>query len=487
VQSRREKRWLILGLLLIGGATGLLCERLSEPASNTGAVASTPPIVAASSDESASTALDESRAELQASLQESPRASAETIPVRSSSANPAGAIAPGTLIVEAIDPSRLGLLRWFDVRVANSARFAERRSSPSAHEVELPLTPGIYSAAILSPGYEPVEIPTVEVRSGETVRPAPIMLMPGSGEIFVEVNGTPDLERKLVVELLGEGRHPCSRCASNDDRADFAPHTDAFKRGDSDVANVPASRTDAAWNRPGACPACGFARELSRAWLHGRDNFTFTNLASGCYAVRLADEKGRTIGESQQVQLAAGAKSSIAFESLVTRSIEIEMIDVDGQSLSEEWNRRLTAKETATSEVVSYDDTERAFQCVFTDERGNVSHVTFQPPSPPGHHGLRPSAFGGRRLGTGIAHDPEANHGIDRTRKTGDVLRPNCDMPYFAPVRTECVIGELGIVTIGPLSSSSLKLRVSVPNASSEQLIPASRATTRVQVRLHAL
>ncbi|MBI3722318.1 MAG: hypothetical protein HY248_07160 [Fimbriimonas ginsengisoli] len=264
---------------------------------------------------------------------------------------------------------------------------------------------------------------------------------------------------------------------------------DEAARGHAGVtAGSAASRLESAWDRSGACPDCGYARGRSSARVHPGEGFVFTNLASGSYALRLADSDGNTLGEPSELTLEEGATRSVVFDGSPTRTLEIELFDVDGQSLTREWSRRIVAAKSDVEivEGVSGAGSDDAFELVAIEERRELARATLIPPSLDGHRRVRPSAFGGRHLGTGVAKAPERGQPIDRARRASDSLRPEVRAPAFASVPVQCEIGAQGFVTMGPLPSAPLQLRVSAAHSLGEALVPASRDTTRVRVYLHA-
>jgi hypothetical protein len=493
----RSTLWLALALVIACGVLWLALDGSHEDGRAVTSKSNDPPpiapiaadVVRAESD----AASPESLAAQLAPTAESLRAPAETTAVVSAPPR------AGTLAVRACDLTRLGPLRWFNVRVCNATRFAERRTESLAGEIELPLTPGAYSVLVLSPGYESVEIPSVEVPSGAIVRLDSIDLRPGSGRIQVRVIGTPDPNRKLRIELRGGGRHPCANCAERDDDLALVRQADEAARSGADAiaasssvarssgrSLVATSRVDRAWNREGPCPDCGYAQSESIVWVHVGENFTFTNLAGGSYALRVADSDGRTIDKPRQLTLVEGETSSVVFDCSASRSIEIELFGLDGQSLTQEWSRRIVAAKSNVEAVRAPSRSEETYEFVIVDDRLEWARSTLVPPSVDGHRGQRPSAFGGRKLGTGVAKTPVPGQPVDRARRANDALYAEAAAPSFAPVVVQCEIGDGGFVTMDPLPAAPLRVRVFAAHAEGEALVPASRGTTRVNVYLHA-
>jgi hypothetical protein len=387
----------------------------------------------------------------------------------------------GTLVLSVADHSLLGPLRGYRARVASETRFADESGDGSGRDLELRLTPGTYSTVIYSPGYETVELAPVAIPRGETVRLPRVELQPGTGRIQGSVIGDVSPDRKFTIELLGEGRHPCARCR------DVEPpqHLDE-----------PKSKADWAWEHAGACSVCGFERSCSQLTVSTGDRFAFENLASGCYALRLKEGAQETIGEERRIVLAVGEVQSIVFDISQTRAVMVELLDADGISLSGAWAGRPTKLMTAEGVVspVSYVGTS-SVRFVFLENPRGIAQATFEPPAPR-DLAVRPSAFGGRKLGNLRSKPPSvtitvdrartATDTVDRARMATDSLHPEYSDPHFAASQLSCTIDAKGVLRLEPLPFSSLDLRVSMGSASGAVAIPASQGNIKVSVRLAA-
>jgi len=376
----------------------------------------------------------------------------------------------GTLVLQAVDRSRLGPLRWFDVRVASATRFASERSDDFAGELALMLTPGTYGAFVSSPGYESVETTSLEVQSGETLRAPPIVLEPGAGALRVRVIGDASPDRTFTLVLNGTGRHPCERCGEGDDAA---------------ARDDPNRWSRRAWERSGPCAHCGFASAQSSRWIRCRQEFEFTNLASGSYSLRLSDEQGRTVGDERVVTLAPRGWSSVVFDATCTRDIEVEIVDVDGSSLTEEWRRRLAGTSSVTTVAARDVVDSEGLQFTLTDQDHQLVNATVVPPDPSGLRRTVPASFGGRRMGARVAKERRPGEIVDRARGAKDALRPVAEIPVLAVSKIEIDMTLDGLVTIGRAPSSALEVRVSSAHSFGEASIRASTSTTRVVVRLN--
>jgi mRNA-degrading endonuclease toxin of MazEF toxin-antitoxin module len=234
------------------------------------------------------------------------------------------------------------------------------------------------------------------------------------------------------------------------------------------------------------CAVCGFAREHSSFTVRSNARVAFTNLASGGYSVRIADEHGRTIGDPVELVLAAGAATSIAFDATRSRRVEIDFTDVDGTSLTEEWSRRVRValSRPVSMEQTVVDDSEDALLVVVAEGRREVAHTTFVPPTRDGTARVIGGILTGRRIRS--RHLTATSPLADRARRANDPWRPDTRAPPFPNAEIECEILASGLVRIEPLPTSRLDLRVSTVRSSAVAEIPASLATTRVSVRLHA-
>jgi hypothetical protein len=376
---------------------------------------------------------------------------------------------PGRLVLQVVDPSLLGPLRWFNVRLASTTRFADERGDDAHGEFALALTPGSYAAYVSSPGYEAREIASLEIRSGETEHVAPIELEPGSGAIRVRIIGDANSDRTFTAVLTGAGRHPCEHCA---DREPTKMHDD------------PQTTIARAWARSSPCAQCGFSSRLSSRWMHRGEAFEFTHLASGEYALRLSDDHGETIGAGRGVTLAPRERATVVFDASSERAVEIELFDVDGTSLSQEWRRRMEGKPdveigTAQGEVESW-----GWRFTISNKNRELMSASIVPPDASGRRRVTPTSFGGRRLGKGVARDHTPGAIVDRARRANDSLRPAIDTPEIVKAEIECALKSDGLVTISRVPSSALRVRVTGAHSYGEAWVPVSSATTHVAVHV---
>jgi hypothetical protein len=385
----------------------------------------------------------------------------------------AGAMQPvspfGTLVLSVVDRSSLGPLRTYRARVASETRFADESGDGTGRDLELRLTPGTYSTVIFSPGYETVELPPVAISRGETVRIPRVELQPGTGRIVGSVIGDVSPDRKFTVELLGGGRHPCARCA---------------QLAYSAIDGATRPKPEWAWDHTEPCSMCGFARDSSRLQVSTGDQFAFQNLASGCYALRLKESAQTTIGEERRILLAVGEVKSILFDISQTRAVMVELLDVDGSSLSRAWAGRRVKLRTTEGVVspVSYVGTS-SVRFAFLENQRDIAQATFEPPAPR-DLAVRPSAFGSRRLANLRSKPPSPPITVDRARTAGDAMHPECGDPHFAASQLSCTIDANGVLRLEPLPLSPLELRVSMGTAAAAVAIPASQGNIKLSVGL---
>jgi hypothetical protein len=157
----------------------------------------------------------------------------------------------GRLCVRAVDAESGRPVRRFRVRAASATRLADSASAAGSPEVVFVLTPGRYSLLVLSPGYEPAEAGPVALARGDAVELEPVPLHPGTARLVGVVVGGP-VDPGTAVELHGEGRHPCPRCAAESHTAGLGIAT----------------------KRESPCPACGYARGRTRVPVSARGEFT---------------------------------------------------------------------------------------------------------------------------------------------------------------------------------------------------------------------
>ena len=369
----------------------------------------------------------------------------------------------GKLLVRAVDATTDEPLRSFGVRLLNDARFADERTHDASGELELPLTPGTYALVVSAHGYEPTDVARATVAVDQTNRLEPVRLRAGTGVISAEVLGVPRDRLDLAVDLIGAGRRPCERCSDVDDPK----------------AALDAGGVDP-WERDTPCPFCGFMQDGSCVRLGAGARAEFRGLASGHYALRVHDGSERVLCEEREVLLPASGFEHVTLELSRERYVELVFLDVDEQSLSDEWRRRLAdAGGEPEQEIVSYEGGIRAnpFRLAFSDDTNAVvATAVLLPPLPPGAYAFSSgTSFSSRR----------ASASVDRARQPGDLLWPEPARARF-DLEVACDVDENGLVRVGPLPSSRLTLLATAENFAAQALVPASRADTRVTLRLRS-
>jgi len=378
---------------------------------------------------------------------------------------PARTVSIGKLLVRAVDAATDEPLRSFGVRLLSETRFADERSHDASGELELPLTPGTYALVVSSPGYEPTEVAEATVRTGETNRLEPARLRAGAGVIVAEVLGRDRLD--LTVELIGVGRRPCERCGDDPDAAPgAAPDTGALDP----------------WERDAPCSACGFSQDRSCVRLTSGQRAEFRGLASGHYALRVHDGGDLVVCEDREVFLPDAGFERVAFELSRERYVELEFLDVDERSLSDEWRRRLAEAGDEPEEViVSFEGGIRMnpITLAFSDDTSAlVATAVVVPPLPQGAGGIFVS-------GGSFASRPRSGASADRARRPEDLLRP-APVPARFDLEIACDIDANGLARVGPLPSARLTLVATAESFAAEALVPASRTDTRVTLRLRS-
>ena len=102
------------------------------------------------------------------------------------------------------------------------------------------------------------------------------------------------------------------------------------------------------------------------------------------------------------------------------------------------------------------------------------------PPIPAGTVALSIGCGVGRRT-AGFHRDS-----VDRARQPGDRLWSEPAPARFETPEIACDIDDSGLARVGPLPSSRLTLRATAENFAAEVLVPASRADTRITLKLRS-
>jgi hypothetical protein len=375
----------------------------------------------------------------------------------------------GKLVITAIDADTRSPLDRIRVRAASGTRLADRQSDRGSARLQLTLTPDTYSVFVWSQGYEPAELPLVRVPPAETVTLDPVALSPGSARIVGMVIGSGWSAGALRVELLGEGRRPCGKCPFG-----------------ADPVRPGSPAPSLAWTRAAPCHTCGYAGKSSLLAVQRSGLFTFQNLASGSYALRLVDAQNRALGVSKPVDLQAAESLSVELEYVAPRTVCVEIVDTDGTSLATEWAARCRGRPLA--DVDSGDDAELEpmvgepprFQCAFRAGDIRLAQSSFVPPAPLGRSAMHPEAFSSRRLGIG----QKTKTTDDRTRANSEPLRPENQAPSVEPSVLSARVDEQGLACVEDVPSLALMMDVQCDSFVATVAIPASRGITRVRVQL---
>lgn len=212
---------------------------------------------------------------------------------------------PGFLRFEWAPPDRGDLEDAVEARVMSDLRFAEQQVETGVNT--LPLTPGHYEVSIHTTGYDPVDRVEVSIVSGETTDLGKLQFVPGVGVIEGYVSSATHLSG-AVVELVGDGRHPCRYCGQHSAN-DWVEITN----------NEIVSSTGP------ACATCGYADERSIRTVDASGRFRFGNLSGGAYRVRARHSEAPVPAE----QVVLLRPSGHAFASLTiptTTPLEVQLV-----------------------------------------------------------------------------------------------------------------------------------------------------------------
>ena len=388
----------------------------------------------------------------------------------SSPLSPVSPESVGRLRIRAIDSQTGASLDRIQVRALSDTRFADRASDPDSGEVELVLTPDTYTLLVLSPGYEPTELPPVPIERAAVVTLDRVPMRAGSSRILGRVTGDLDPNVRLRVQLLGEGRRPCVSCPNEIDQAGELP-----------------SGLPGGWNRKRACPVCGYAEKSSRVRIAASGGFAFTNLVSGLYTLRLIDDQNRTMGLPTSIELRAEDTLSVEIESVRPRVVRLELRDTDGRSLANEWAGRLARRVSAEPEEEPELRFEAPapscppFRCTFHAGELCLAESSFSPPALEEPFVRRPSPFGGRRLGSGPRRERMID---DRARGSSDALRSAPRAPTLEPTSVVSQIDADGLVRFERVPALDLELKIECGPFTATVTVPSSLGVAHVRAQL---
>ena len=359
----------------------------------------------------------------------------------------------GFLRVRAIDAETEEPLAKIRVRAASPTRIAERESDPAVGEAVFRISPDTYSILVMSDGHEPTVVEGVVIAADADLTLEPVALRVGGARILGVVNGaTPD--SSFEVELRGVGRRRCDRCPSEADRH---------------------------------CPHCGYAQASTRVRVDPAGAFRFDRLAGGTYAVQLLEASGRAVALAVHVRVPSLESVPVELEAATTRTVQVEIVDTDGDSLAPAWSKRILAVSRLVIETEfqlgAFEFRHNAvyFDCAFRDGDLVVARADFEPPRDRLGLGLR--AMGSRSIDFGLGRD--GSSGIDdRSRGESESLLPDDPGPSIEPLGVSAGFDRGGIVRFEGVPATALTLEVVSGPFTGTASIPASREPTRVRVRL---
>lgn len=227
---------------------------------------------------------------------------------------------PGTIALEAFDPTQPDEAVAYGVRFLSPTRYAEWSGSG---RLEALLTAGSWEIEIHARGFERKTVAVPPVASGEKVDLGRIALDPGRGALVGRVFA-PRLsaEDKVTVELRGLGRHPCRSCGI-DSNAEGYFLADETSR---ELKRVDGSRFD----RGSPCFLCGFTSDRTTRVVAPGDVFEVDGLAEGDYEVCASVAGRRLVGDRETFHLGAGESHFVSLQFETTLDATFELVLADG-------------------------------------------------------------------------------------------------------------------------------------------------------------
>ena len=409
-------------------------------------------------------------------------ARSETIPPRESGSDPAvpaqvsvGAsttstsTGPGQLVISAIDSdTRLPIARFY-LRAVDGSKANELHSARGKTSLAISLLPGVYQLLVGAQGYEPSALPPVRVPPGETVTLDPVPLRAGDARVVGIVFGSRSIESGLRMELLGAGRRPCEKCP-------LGANPSLPGKPDADLA----------WGRAVPCSTCGYSAKSSVLFVPESGTATFQSLASGAYTLRLMSKQGKPIGTPTTVQLRAGETMPVELEYSPLRTLRVEILDTDGQSLATDWAARIRAKHAGDVNAVNDASPEAAlseppeFDCWFHSGGSWIAFSSFLPPDSSGGTGNPATSEGTRNAAAARKWDLFLN----RARSLNQSLRPEERAPELEPSTLPAHIDEDGLLCLESVPSSALTLELTCRAFVVVIAVPPSSDPTPLRARL---
>ncbi len=372
----------------------------------------------------------------------------------------------GYLNVRAIDSQTMLPLPQIRVRAVSPTRIADSDTKFGTSSIQLKLTPGTYDCLVLREGYEPCRLVNIQIESGRTMTFEPLLMRGGTASIVGTVEEVPSGDQSLWVELRGEGRRPCPNCPTDIGQPDLG-----------------LSERDRAWLHYEACPFCGYGCQSSRRRLEDHQ-FTFQNLASGLYVIRLMGADYVTVGVPTVVALQDGELLPVSLEYIAPRTVRVEILDTDGQSLASEWSRRVRKSAASHEEDLMLVDPLESrgppwIDCSFRVRETPVAKTWFSAPP------IDPS----KPLGRVFSHATRCSFHFwqaldDGPRGECDELELEAAPPEVEPCEVLSGVDAEGLVWIKSVPSIALTLEVMSGCFVSTVDVPASTDVVRIGARL---
>ena len=370
----------------------------------------------------------------------------------------------GRLRANVVDATTSMTFASVTTRALSRDRFGETRGQGG---VEMLLTPGAYDVEFAVRGFEPELRREVVIAAGGATDLGTIVLGRGTARISGQLSsrGLPDGALRYV-ELRGEGRSPCPRCAERRDPAGAAP--------------VPLDGPI----HESKC--CGYASERS-VWRVADDGrYTFGGLAAGVYFLRPLDGQLRA-QPTIRLELARGENRLVDLTLEREVSLRLALRDASDAPFVGTWCGDANESPAPIRIIVDVDGVLLGAEA-FPDVDEVCRAIG---PAPRVGRGADPAATNPARLpppaDLSFERDPVPIAGdfpCDRPREPGDELHPTPAVPAFLGARVELVREAPDAYVVlhlpasrvrvsassGPLTAPTLELDLADPSARSAQL-----------------
>lgn len=361
---------------------------------------------------------------------------------------------------------------------------------------ELDLTADIYDLVVSASGFEPESRPTVRVEPNETVDLGTIALGRGTGVIRGVVR-SPALaaDVRRFVELRGDGRSPCPRCASlRSERVTKA--MEEFSAADTEFEKQGRRPTleelEAQHRRrmepeisPSLC--CGYSADRSLVEVDASGRFEFSGLGAGTYFIRALDATPR-LQPTMRIELERCQSRLVELALAPEVSLCVRLRDAAGAPYVGRWKNDWSEETAPIHLVIDVDGVLVPIELTVaaTDvwaRFGAPPHLGDPPPAgekeaiPRG----RPDGSATKvRLGAAVGRTS-----MDRPRDAPDPMMQLPPTPAFAGVEYAVVGTAPGEYIVNRMPAGRVRVRAACCGASTSELEldladPAQRSATLV-------